>query len=106
MAVDPDALACLVFTADLVAPPPPGRWAAVGRFAGALAKLVADVAEPTDGVARHDLLVTRRDTRAPVLRIDADTADVELLQHVRLQLEQLTVAEFVDHWAIDPTTLT
>ena len=109
MPVDRDAPAGRLLVAELVAPPPPGRWAAVRRFVGALVRVATadatDTLGPDDAAARRDLLVTRRDTGAPVLRVEAGTADVETLQHVTRQLEDLTVAEFLDRWGVDPTTL-
>jgi hypothetical protein len=102
--VDPNALACLLLTAGF-APPPSSRWANVGRFALALVKLASDVAEPQDAAARHDVVVTRRDTGETVLRLDAAPADTELIERIHHQLDNLTVAEFLTLWGVDPTTL-
>jgi hypothetical protein len=109
MPVDLDAPAGQLLAAELVAPPPPGRWATVRRFLGALVRVATadatDTLDHNDAAARRDLLVTRRDTGATVLRVEAGTADVETLQHVTIQLEELTVAEFLDRWGVGPSTL-
>jgi hypothetical protein len=103
MAADPDTLACLLLTAGPASPSPAQRWASLARLVG---ELVADV--PTDPHASGvpvDVIVARRDTGETVLRIDANTGDGELLQYVRRQLEELTVAEFLESWGVDPESL-
>lgn len=108
MAADLSAPAGHVLAAALVTPPPAQGWAAVRRFAGALVKVAADAANPEDAAARRDVLVTRRDTGAEVLRVDRDNGDPDgtvTLNHVQSQLDELTLGEFLDKWGLDPGTL-
>jgi hypothetical protein len=50
-----------------------------------------------------DLVVTRRDTGAEVLRLPAGDPDAAplLLQHVQTQLRELSVGEFTESWGVD-----
>jgi hypothetical protein len=108
MAADLSAPAGKLLSAELVTPPPAGRWAGAGRFVGALVRVATDTANPEDAAARRDVLITRRDTGAELLRVDADTngtADEALLTHVQNQLDTLPLGEFLDRWGIDPQSL-
>jgi hypothetical protein len=108
MSVDPDAPANRLLTADLVTPPPAGKWTGAGRFVGALVGVATGAANPEDAAARRDVLVTRRDTGATVLHVDSDIntgADETLLDHVRGQLDTLTLGQFLDRWGVDPAAL-
>ena len=103
MAADPDTLACLLLTAGPASPSPARRWAGLARLVGAL---VADLpADPHPSGVPVDVIVARRDTGETVLRIDAGIGDAELLQYVGRRLEELTVAEFLESWGVDPDTL-
>ena len=95
--LDPEALAALVLTAKMVNVTSALRWAWVRLFVtavGALFDIDRDAKSPVLG----DLAVVRRDTGATVLRVD--DADAETLAYVRRQLEELTVAEFLDRWNV------
>ncbi|GAA0901770.1 hypothetical protein GCM10009557_77790 [Virgisporangium ochraceum] len=101
---DPGSPAVLVLAAAIVGAPSASRWAFVRLFLTALVGVVADVSGPPPrSPVLGDLEVTRRDTGATVLRVDGATAD--LLDHVRQQLDELTVAEFLDRWSVDPDAL-
>jgi hypothetical protein len=103
--VDLDAPACLALTAHLHRPPSAGRWAAARLVAVALARAAFDLPQPGGPTMTGDLVITRVDTGTEVWRLETDTNDAELLPHVRGQLDELTVAEFLDAWGIDPDAL-
>lgn len=67
------------------------------RFAGL--RLLIDTALGGGMIAVHDLVVTRLDTGAEVVRTSADVADPHhLLGQVELDLETKTTAEFLEEW--------
>lgn len=101
--IDPGSPAVLVLAAGIVNVPSASRWAFVRLFFTALVGVVADLSTPSTSPVLGDLEVTRRDTGTTVLYVDGATAD--LLAHVRQQLDELTVAEFLDRWSIDPDVL-
>ena len=95
-----NAPACLVLGADMII----RRRAAGLAYAGMLATLLVlsifDVNSATPTV-HGELIITRRDTGGELLRTDTDLP----LAHVRGQLDEMTVAEFLDRWDIDPDLL-
>ncbi len=108
MSIDLSVPAGQVLSADLTTPPPAATWAGAGRFVGALVRVATDTATPEDAAARRDVLITRKDTGAAVLQADADSnadADAVLLDHVRSQLDGLTLGQFLEKWGIAATSL-
>lgn len=101
--IDPGSPAVLVLAAGIVNVPSASRWAFVRLFFSTLVGVVADLSTPPQSPVLGDLEVTRRDTGATVLRVGEATD--ELLAHVRQQLDELTVAEFLDRWSVDPDAL-
>jgi hypothetical protein len=86
--------------ADLLIPRSSGWWATLRLFLTA----IYDLGEPSRTV-RGELVVTRRDTDATLLRMPADT-DVDLPAYVHSQLDQLTVGEFLNRWGFRHQHLT
>jgi hypothetical protein len=101
--IDLGSPAVLVLDAAIVNVPAAPRRAYVRLFFTALVGQILDLAPEAGSPVLGELEVTRRDTGAPVLRVDE--ADADLLIHVRRQLDELTVAEFLDRWGIDPLVL-
>jgi hypothetical protein len=106
MGVDLNSPAVLVLAADMVAPPSAGRWAAVRLLVAALTRGMLDLTDPGRPTIHGELVISRRDTGAAVLRLETDTFDGDFLAYVRSQLDELTVAEFLDRWEIDPAAFT
>lgn len=67
------------------------------RFSGL--RMAIDSALGGVSIAVYDLVVTRLDTGAEVIRTAADTGDPHhLLGQVELDLERKSVAEFLEEW--------
>lgn len=102
-----DAPACLVLAADMIIPRRAARWAYLRMTTKALVASLLDLTDPTDptGPTRPtvdgELIVTIRDTGAELLRTGTDFP----LAHVRSQLDEMTVAEFLARWGVDPGRL-
>jgi len=107
MRLDRAAPAADLLAAELVTSKSAGRWSGVRLLLVAAFGAVVDDSGATDGAAPAatptvygHLVVTRRDTGKEVLRTGTDAAEPDLLEHVRGQLAELTVGEFLDRWGV------
>jgi hypothetical protein len=96
-----DAPACLVLAADMIIPRRAAGLAYLRMTAKALVFSLLDLTGSNSPTVDGELIITRRDTGAELLRTETGFP----LAHVRGQLDELTVAEFLTRWGIDPGRL-
>ncbi|MDG6107151.1 hypothetical protein Daura_32445 [Dactylosporangium aurantiacum] len=101
--LDPDVLAGLVLSADLVPRPVSRAWANTRALLRIGLAVLMEEGDPP--VPKGFLVVTRMDNGAAVRLTRSDHEDGALLAYVRQQLAELTVGEFLDRWGVDPADL-
>lgn len=101
--LDPDVLAGLVLSADLVPRPVSRAWANTRALLRIGLAVLMEEGDPP--VPSGALVVTRMDNGATVRLTGSWHEDGTLLAYVRQQLAELTLGEFLDRWSVDPAAL-